>query len=446
MIHLANMLLVLADGEAADDLHRTLTACSYEGPRVPSGAAALTEAKVRRPDVVIIGEHPGDMTALDLVAALKADPDTRDIPICMLVRDWRTERLPGFLAAGIDDALPWPCDEAVLAQRLRPLVRLSTMRAELSLRVAAAEYLGQSLSEAVAADEGRPQLLVVGETADLTRVRTAVDDTMDLEVTDSLLSADAILDRRIFDGMVIAAAGSAEAALDTCVKIRRNPRLFNLPVVLMAEPEALGDPARAYIMGASHVTVREARRDELVWAIGTSVRRQKTRWAIRRALGATHVPALSAAAVPDLYDPAFLMPYLQARLAVAGDHGRHLSVIHFAFGGVEPVREAFGEAAARHLSQQLGQWVLSLTRAEDLPVALGQADMVVVLPDTPLDEADVVMHRIAGVIGHTDFAVQDVYEVVQVAPRMGVAVARRGETPDGLLARAARAATADAMA
>lgn len=437
MIHLANMLLVLADDAAARDLHRTLQACSYNGPLVSSGAAALDAARMRRPDVVVIGEHPEDMTALELVAALKDDPATRDLPLCLLVRDWRVERLAEFLAAGIDDALPWPVDDAILAQRLRPLVRLSTMRAELALRAASARRLGAPVADTVETEHARPSLLVVGGASDVGLVRSAVEDAMDIQAVETLTAADSALDDAIFDGMVIAASGSAEPALDACVQIRRNPRLFNLPVVLLTEAEALGDPARAYIMGASQVLGRGARRDEIRWAVGATVRRQQTRWAIRRALGRTHAPALASELLPDLYGKAFLHAYLEDRLAAADAQEKHLSVIRFSFGGVAPVEDEFGAAAARHLSQQLGQWLLSLTRAEDMPAALGPADFVVVLPDTPLDEAEVVMHRIAGVIGHTDFAVQDVYAVVQVSPRARAAAARPGDSAANLLARAA---------
>ena len=140
--------------------------------------------------------------------------------------------------------------------------------------------------------------------------------------------------------------------------------------------------------------------------------------------------------LPDLYTGAFLGAYLADRIAAAHSQGKPLSIIHFSFGGVARIEEEFGTPAGNHLRQQLGQWIISLTRAEDLVAHLGGSRFAVALPDTPLDEPEVVMQRIAGVIGYTDFAVQDVYQVVKVWPHVGAAGWAPGETAPALLARA----------
>lgn len=447
MIHLANSLLVWADGPAARALHAALADASHEGPLVHTGAEALAAARSRRPDVIILGEHPADMPALEVARALAADPATTDIPVFLLAQEWHESRLPELLPAGVDDAMPWPADPRVLAARLRPLVRLSTMRAELALRAGSADRLGIAVAAHVDAPDDRPAVLVAGDATDIRRVREAVGDIMEVVEAEGLFAAESVLSRRIFDGFVIGTgAGSPESALETCEGLRRNPRLFTLPVVLLMDPGRLGDPARPYLLGASQVAPPDAGRESLRWALSAPVRTQQARWAIRRAIDRTKVPALASGDLPDLYGPRFLSAYLENRAAAARAQGKHLSVIHFAFGGVARIAEEFGAAAAAHLCQQLGRWVLSLTRAEDLVCALTASRIAVVLPDTPLDEAEVVMHRIAGVIGHTDFAVQDVYEVVQVWPRCAAAALEGEETADTLLARVEDAAAATAIA
>ena len=431
MIHLANILLVMSESEAARALHATLAAESFAGPLVTTGTEALAQARALRPDVVVIGEHPADMTALACALALKEQADTADVPVFLVGTEWQAAALPLLQQAGVDDVLAWPSERAVLASRLRPLVRLSTMRAELEHRTAAAGHFGLTVSDHVDAPAERPQVLVAG---------TAMAADADLTTAATLYEADDLTARRIFDCLVIGVDGSPDPALDICAQIRRNPRLFNLPVILLLPAEAMADAERAYMLGASLVLPRAPEAEALQWALATLVRRQQRRWALRRAFDRTRLPALLSADLPELYTRDFLLAYLNGRIETARRQGKPLTVIHFAFGGVARIEEEFGSAAGNHLRHQLGQWITSLVRAEDLATHLGGARFAVALPDTPLDEAQIVMHRIAGVIGYTDFAVQDVYQVVKVWPHVGAAGWTEADTAATLLEHAEAAA------
>ncbi|GAA0569378.1 diguanylate cyclase domain-containing protein [Caenispirillum bisanense] len=440
MIHLANILLVMADTEAARTLHAALVAESFAGPLVTSGAEALAQARALRPDVVVVGEHPADMTSLACARTLKDHPETADIPVFLVGADWPAEALPLLQRIGVDDVLSWPSERAVLGPRLRPLVRLSTMRAELEHRTAAAGRFGLAVSDHVDAPAERPQILVAGTEADQAQVRAAAVTDAELTSAATLYEADDLMARRIFDCLVIGVDGSPEPALDICAQIRRNPRLFNLPVILLLPTETPADVERAYLLGASLVLPRQPSAAALEWALATLVRRQQRRWALRRAFDRTRLPALLSADLPELYTRDFLLAYLNGRIETARRQGKPLTVIHFAFGGVARIEEEFGSAAGNHLRQQLGQWITSLVRAEDLAAHLGGARFAVALPDTPLEEAQIVMHRIAGVIGYTDFAVQDVYQVVKVWPHVGAAAWSEADTAASLLEHAEAAA------
>ncbi|WP_404378356.1 diguanylate cyclase domain-containing protein [Caenispirillum salinarum] len=435
MIHVANCLFIAPDDPASRALWQDLNAEGHAGEHLTEPDTAVARAAAARPDVIVIAEDPSGRPALEVVAALKARPETRDVPVCLLLRAWDPARLTDLLDAEVDDAVAPPMDGGVLAARLRPLVRMSTMRAALTLRIAAANRFGIEVSDRISIADERPQVLVAGAEDDVARVRSAVGNSVEITATDSLFEAESLMNRRIFDCFVMAATGSADAALDLCTQIRRNPRLFNLPVVLMID-EAPDVGQQAHAMGASQVLSRAPGAEELRWAVFTLVRRQQTRWAIRRALDRSRAPALLSEDLPDLYTREMLCASLTDHLTEARKSGKALSVIRFGFGGVNRIASEFGDEAARHLRRQLGQWITSLIRAEDLAAHLGEARFAVVLPDTPLDEAQVVMHRIAGVIGYTDFAVQDVYEVVKVWPRVGGAEARPEDTADSLLDRA----------
>jgi two-component system cell cycle response regulator len=100
------------------------------------------------------------------------------------------------------------------------------------------------------------------------------------------------------------------------------------------------------------------------------------------------------------------------------------------------MRSHFGDEPARLLMRQLGQWVTGLVRAEDPTARFAEAEYCVVLPDTPLAEAEVVMHRIAGILSTTDFAIPDIYQPIRVWVQVGAAAAKPGDDPEQLYARA----------
>ena len=54
-----------------------------------------------------------------------------------------------------------------------------------------------------------------------------------------------------------------------------------------------------------------------------------------------------------------------------------------------------------------------------------------VLPDTPLAEAETVIHRIAGVLTYTDFAVREVYQPVKLWVQVGATDAQPGDEVRG---------------
>lgn len=437
MIHLASALIAAGDDADTRALHDRLLESSYTGTVVHAGDEALERLGRSRPDVVIIGPGLSDMTPQALLERIKATAETRDIPVFVLSDTPLTQSGDALLAAGADDATDWPERPTVVVARVRPLVRVATMQAELALRA----RLGRTAGEAVSADvapEGDevPRILIVGETPAQENALEALPQA-DLVRAPDLFEAQRLMEETRFDACVMAAEADVEAYLDLCQQIRRNPRLFNLPVVFMASASLLRDRAQPLGMGASHVLSYPAPAAALRFALMALVRRQRRRWAIRQALARTMIPTLMDDRVPEVYGRPFLDRYLEARLTAARQQERQFSVIGFGFAGVDAIRHEFGEDAETSLLAQIGQWLTLLVRAEDMVARVDGARFCVTLPDTPVSEAEVVMHRIAGVISNTDFAVADVYRVVNVWPLVNASGLTQGDTVHSLLERVA---------
>lgn len=433
MIRLANVLVIDAARPLAGGLTAALTAAGYSVGAPPAGSDPGFRVAAEHPDLVLIGDDgPG---AIALARTLHADAATDDIPL-LLVTDRLTADLTArAFAAGFDDVIDAGCEEGELLARMRPLVRLATMHAELSHRAAVARRFDVVARDRVGSGdvEAHPSILVVGGAPGMVETVLAAD--AELVFCASLYEAENLLTSRNFDAAVVSFADGAEDVLGFCTQVRHNPRLFNLPIVLVQSDGV--SAAEAYRRGASRVLAQPVDVLVLRAAVLTLVRRQQLRWSIRAAMGESLAPATRDSET-GAYSPQFLESYLHDRLAFAIASHRHLAVVMFEAPNIDGVRQQFGEDAALHLTQQLGQWITGLLRAEDLVARTGRHEFCVVLPDTPLAEAEVVMHRIAGVLAYTDFAVREVYQPVKVWVQVGATNARDGDDIARLLGRARR--------
>ena len=440
MIHFANALLAYEDCSAARDVRALLISNKYNVPMLPNGEDALNEARRSSPDLVLIGPRLGDMDPLTLARKLKNDPDTRDIPVCLLAAARTEATMLEALEIGLDDIILSPSEDATLLRRLQPLVRLATMHGELARRSYVASGFGVQSPSALLPEQidegGKKQVIaVLTDPADRTLLETQLGAAVELTVTDNPFIAQDMITDQNFDAAVIFVGEDIDPVLDLCTQVRNNPRLFNLPVVLVADEAQAADQEAIYRRGASRVVLRPVDKTLLRTSVLSLVRRQRLRWAIRQAIDTTKASAVLDE-LTGLYNRAFMDAYLKDRLAHAAITQKTVSVVVFSVPALLTVGQQFGDEARQHLVQQLGHWITRLLRAED-PTALYSAkEFLVALPDTPLEEAQIVAQRIAGVLTYTDFAVEDVYEVVKVWPEVGVTAYEPGDTYLSVIERA----------
>ncbi len=429
MIRLANVIVAHADTGAAETILARLSHNGYHALHAASRQRVLELAKDEHPDLILVGDVGED--AIGLGADLKQEAMLADIPMVLLVEKVTADAAERAYDAGLDDTLSMHDDDVELLSRLRPLVRLATMHAELRHRSFAARGFGVTARERASVPEGtRPCILVVGHDHD--GVGAMLGASAEVIHSSNLYDAESLLEHRNFDAAVVTTDGELENYLAFTSQVRNNPRLFNLPMVLVVDKGV--SAAEVYRRGASRVLSRPFDSGMLRASVLSMVRRQQLRWAIRAALfeslkEETHDPLTGA------YSRAFLDSYLGERLEIAKTHDRHLAVVFFYIPNIEGVRSHFGDDAAEHLAQQLGQWITGLLRAEDMTSLYAKNQFCVVLPDTPTVEAEVVMHRIAGVLAYTDFAVREVYQPVKVWVQVACTDAKTTDTLETLLAR-----------
>jgi PAS domain S-box-containing protein len=121
--------VLLADDNAdmREYLQRLLRP-GYEVTTVTDGQAALEAARADPPDILISDVMMPRLGGLQLVAALRADPGTAEVPVLLLSARAGQEAAIEGLEAGADDYLVKPFSAAELLARVRANVELARLR------------------------------------------------------------------------------------------------------------------------------------------------------------------------------------------------------------------------------------------------------------------------------------------------------------------------------
>lgn len=99
----------------------TVTTCA-------SGAAALAEARRRRPDLIMLDVMMPEMDGPTAVKHIRADPSLADIPVVLLTARVRGTEVDEYLALGADGVIPKPFDPMTLADEVRRIWRMARAR------------------------------------------------------------------------------------------------------------------------------------------------------------------------------------------------------------------------------------------------------------------------------------------------------------------------------
>jgi putative two-component system response regulator len=103
----------------------------YQVREAADGYIALEEIQKSPPDVIIMDVMMPNMDGLECTRTLRADPDTRDIPIIIVSALSRTEDILAGLQAGADEYISKPIRASELMVRVQSMARLHRERADL---------------------------------------------------------------------------------------------------------------------------------------------------------------------------------------------------------------------------------------------------------------------------------------------------------------------------
>ncbi len=243
------------------------------------------------------------------------------------------------------------------------------------------------------------------------------------------------LHERAFDAAVLWGGQDHAPALSIASGMKRNTRLYHIPLVLYLRGAAEVELADLFRRGFADVAAAETPEDETAERVLALARNHRRRQAIRRALDSVRGSDLTDAAT-GLFTRDLFASHL-ARLADgARSRNRALSVCVLRVAERDPVVQARGGGWLDRAMPQIGAMVSRLVRVEDTAARLGPELFALVLPATSVAAARMAAERISAVIACTAFDAGKDRSPFVVEFEVGVAEMRNGETPAAVLERA----------
>jgi DNA-binding response OmpR family regulator len=113
------VLLIEDEPHIAEAIRFILSREGYRVTHVAEGGLALAEVRACHPDLVILDHMLPGMSGLDILVQLRADPETRNLPVMMLTARGRDRDLAE--RAGADRFLAKPFSNAELLAEVRAM-------------------------------------------------------------------------------------------------------------------------------------------------------------------------------------------------------------------------------------------------------------------------------------------------------------------------------------
>jgi DNA-binding response OmpR family regulator len=115
-----HVLLVEDEPNIAEAIRFLLTRDGFRVSSATEGATALAEMRDDRPDLVILDHMLPGMSGLEILAALRSNPETRDLPVMMLTARGRDRDMAE--RAGADRFMTKPFSNAEILAEVRAML------------------------------------------------------------------------------------------------------------------------------------------------------------------------------------------------------------------------------------------------------------------------------------------------------------------------------------
>ena len=433
------ILVVTGDETEGEALCRQLDSEGWTTITAPSPEAAAIVLEDFPIEAAVLVAGAGDADVSGVAARLKGLASPRYLPVIALMGRAPTPEE----STTVDLAMTAPAHPVQLRIRLEQLVRAALAEEELNLRIDTFRQQGQAIDLPVT-DLTPVRVLAAGkpDRRFLALSNALTEDGAEVVAAPTPYTAFDYLHESPFDAAVLWGAEDHAPALSIASGMKRNTRLYHIPVMLYLNDGAQMDASDLFGRGFADVAAADTDERETARRLLAMARFHRRQTGVRRALESVRGSGLTD---PDtgLFTRDLFAQHLGRVSEASRERRRPLSLCVLKVTMTDPVEEARRDGWMARALPQIGTMVSRLIRTEDTAARLSSEVFALALPGTTEAQARIAAQRIVAVIGCTAFEAGPGRSPFVVDFELGVAEQRSGEAPARTLERASASLATD---
>lgn len=393
------------------------------------GPSCLDIARDEKPDVILLDIMMPGMDGFETCRRLKADPETRHIPVVMVTAlDQRSDRIRG-LEAGADEFLTKPVDDVALFARVRSLLRLTSVMDELRQR----ESNGMEMLAFEPANGGGRVIVAAADQASSQRIARALPANVDAHgYGDPKI---AISQARHADLVIVDLSAPRFDGLRLCARIRSDVDTRQVPILGVVDEMDKRTMVRALDLGVNDVISRPLDPGELSARSATQLKRKRYADALRDRLDESLEMSVRDA-LTGLFNRRYTVSRLRQALDGLRTNHEPLSVALIDIDHFKRINDTWGHNAGDQVLKELCTRLGEQLRAIDIAGRYGGEEFLVMFSNTTAREACDAMERARLAVCATPVTLRETGDIIDVTMSAGVTEAFREDTVEALIERA----------
>ena len=420
-------------------LEAKLTSEYFDVVTAMDGATALARMAEHLPDIVLLDVMMPGMDGFEVCRRIRKDPKTAHIPVVMVTALSDPEDRVRGLDAGADDFLTKPVNDMALFARVRSLVRLKMMMDELRLREQTSGDLGVLKETAsLNVDTSGAAVIVLEDSQIEARKMCDALTAAGHRPTRVTTTAEAFAaaQAQAPDLFVVNLGLRNEDALRFCSQLRSHEATRHLPILLVISDTDTARLAKGLEIGVNDYIARPYDRNELLARVRTQIRRRRFQDRLRQNYQRGLEMALTDS-LTGLYNRRYMSTHLPGLVTQAAASDKLLALFMVDIDHFKIVNDTYGHPVGDEVLKAVAHSVTDVVRTIDSVARMGGEEFMVVMPDADVEVAHRVAERLRQAVQENPVPEARAPDgKLAVTISVGVALARRGEEPETLIARA----------
>lgn len=433
------ILIVDDDALNVKLLEAQLSSKGYHVVTALDGSAALERVQQERPDLILLDIMMPGIDGYEVTERLKADDDTRCIPIILVTALTGEEEKKKGLEAGADEFINKPINYPELEARVFSLLRLKEYQEQLGTRRRSEKMMVNALSDAVDTVEldGRlPTIMVVEDDTDGARLLIDYLKVMPCRIETAGSGEDALrlLSLQTVDIMILDVMLPCMDGFEVCRIVKGSEDTFPVQVVMITNLADTSSKLQGIEAGTDDFLVKPVDRNEFCAHIKSLIKKKayldQLRSRVDNALHAAITDKLTG-----VYNHGYLKHFLDLEYKRCKRHRHNLSLLMIDVDDFKVINDRYGHQCGDRFLKRIARILEENIREIDLVARYGGEEFAVVLPYADIDTAVLIAKRLLRAV--SDYSEIDSVPEVRLTVSIGISLSPEDTVSSDVLIRTA---------